>query len=154
MHGLFHEERILMRTFSILCLVAAAIVPLPGYGRSQEINQEALSHFEKALHSQDIQKRIEHYEKALAIEPGFPDALYQLGVAYLYQGAFDKAIETLTRVVPADSAAYADMATHLKDAYTFLAQEYLAEDEIDQALYAIEEALYLDELYSPALAML
>lgn len=143
-----------MRTFSILCLVAAAIVPLPGYGRSWEINQEALSHFEKALHSQDIQERIEHYEKALAIEPGFPDALYQLGVAYLDQGSFDKAIETLTRVVPADSAAYRDMATHLKDAYTFLAQEYLAEDEIEQALYAIEEALYLDELYSPALAML
>lgn len=154
MHGLLHEERILMRTFSILCLVAAAIVPFPGNGYSQEINQDALSHFEKALHAQDIQKRIEHYEKALAIEPGFPDALYQLGVAYLDQGSFDKAIETLTRVVPADSAANSDIATHLKDAYTFLAQEYLAEDEMDQALYAIEEALYLDELYSPALATL
>ena len=67
---------------------------------------DALEHYKKGLElfGQDKHKEaIAEYEKALAVKPGWTDAMHALAMAHMSQGTLDDAIRIGNEIVALDS---------------------------------------------------
>jgi len=83
-----------------------------------------------------IDKAIEHFEAAAAIEPNYAKAHYNLAAALASVGRFDEAIEHYEKAVeiqPKDAAAHNN-----------LGQAFLARGEIEKGMAHCQEAMRLD----------
>jgi tetratricopeptide (TPR) repeat protein len=81
----------------------------------------------------NIESAIAKYEKALALQPAYPEAHYNLGAALLQQGKIDQAIshsEEAIKLQPSDP-----------DAHVVLGNAFMAKQDIDQAIDQYEQAL-------------
>jgi tetratricopeptide (TPR) repeat protein len=87
------------------------------------------------------------YERALAIAPGDPRALYGVGVASLMQGQGERAFELFQQVVAAasgsDEAARPDAAT-LAWAHVYLGRLHDLAQEREDAVAAYRAALAVE----------
>ena len=86
------------------------------------------------------EKAIELYKKALKAKPDFHTSFRNLGLSYLSSGRYDDAIATYRQYLE----KFTDRSRQ-RDAYTDLAQVYLAKGQLSLALEAIENAISLSE---------
>ncbi len=103
---------------------------------------------EAGIESHTFEDAIKEYQKALALDPNYVDALLGIGSAYVDLG-YQKGPGT-----PEAADAFAEAIRHLERAVTLapnranvhaqLARAYLAADRLDAALAEAEQALRLD----------
>ena len=103
---------------------------------------------EAGIESHSFEDAIEQFQKALALEPDYVDALVGIGAVYVDLGyqkgagtpeaadAFAQAIRYLEKAVT--------LAPRRADVHAELARAYLAADRLDAAAAEAEEALHLD----------
>lgn len=89
-------------------------------------------------------KAIEEYKTAISLKPYFPNAINNLGVAYLAAGEVDNAIETLTPLT--QNFAYA--SPHLPN--FLLGQAYFQKHNYPEAINHLKEATLLQPNFSYA----
>lgn len=84
--------------------------------------------FEQAVNAfgeERLDDAIEHYRKALALDPDYQDALHGLGMALFQRGRLDEAIETAKKLIEIDQD---DILAH-----TSLSMFYQAQGRIEEA---------------------
>ncbi len=129
-----------------LCLISKSY--------SQQISSAAVDLVNKGIEAQSVQKKIQLFEQALEIEPRYDKALYHLGRAYYQSGDYPDAIDRLNRVSAADTNYSNGLLLYLRNAYTFLAEKLLQENNIDAAYQNAQDALAIEKNYAPALTVL
>ena len=98
----------------------------------------ALEHYKKGLSLYGEGKytlSIGEYEKALALEPEWSDALQAKGMAQMHSGKLEEALKTLTRVT--------EMAPEDPLAFTSLSMAYVRLENIEEAEKAQAQARLL-----------
>lgn len=86
---------------------------------AQSKSEIAQNHFNEAIQftvSGEIEKAIESYEKSIAADPGYSDAVYNLGALY-----YNKALQ-LTGSVNSDDPTYANMKKEANENYAKAAE--------------------------------
>ena len=92
-------------------------------------------HYDRALEAfagGDLEQATAEYQKALALNPRFTDALHGLAQAYAQQGELEKAIATARRIVeidPDDVLAHTSLSRFLQQQ----GKKAEAEEEANQA---------------------
>jgi tetratricopeptide (TPR) repeat protein len=85
-------------------------------------------YFEQAVNAfgdDKLDESIEMYQKALALDSGYQDALHGLGMAQFSAGRFDEAVATAKRLIEIDND---DILAH-----TSLSMFYQAQGKIEEA---------------------
>src|SRR5437016_14026056 len=85
-------------------------------------------YFEQAVNAfgdEKLDEAIEHYQKALQIDPNYQDALHGLGMALFNRGRVDEAIVTAKKLIELDQD---DILAH-----TSLSMFYQAQGRIEEA---------------------
>lgn len=137
--------------FSVLLLMGLRVATT---SFCQQESRTALQYYSKGLRTESLSGRIKYFEKAVALDPDFDEAAYQLGICYFRRQEFNKTIQSLSRVRNLDAASLRDAQLYLRNAYTFYAQDRNQQEEYEAALYAAQEAVRLDDAYAPALTIL
>ncbi|MBI4466362.1 MAG: tetratricopeptide repeat protein [Acidobacteria bacterium] len=92
-------------------------------------------HYDRALEafaSGNLEEAVAEYQKALALNPSFTDALHGLAQAYAQQGNLDEAIATARRIAeidPDDVLAHTSLSRFLQQQ----GKKAEAEEEANQA---------------------
>ncbi len=81
------------------------------------MGQDALDSYNRGLKSSLAYKKIEHFTKALQMDPNLVEAYEQRAIQYYFRRWFDHAIRDYTRVV--------ELKPHKVDAYLMLGRSYL-----------------------------
>ena len=81
-------------------LILLIVLAVPSVFAQSE-NRQAVSWFESGVEEKDPQKKIEAYAKAIALDPLFVEALYNLGMVYKKQQDYSRAEQFLLRAVQA-----------------------------------------------------
>lgn len=100
------------KTQLLYCLI---FIFIGSFACAQEANEEARKHFSEAITATingETDKSIAAYEKAIAADPNYSDAIYNLGAIY-----YNKAIE-LKGSVKTDDPTYANMKKEANENYT------------------------------------
>lgn len=121
---------------------------------SRQNDQRATELVQKGLRAQDMQKKIQLFEQALALEPHLGDALYHLARAYYQTENYQKAIEKFNLVVQTDSTRTNDVRLYLRNAYAFEAQNLLQQQRFQLAGEYARESLRIDRDFGTALTVL
>ena len=85
-------------------------------------------HFEQAVNAfgdDKLDEAIEHYQRALKIDPNYQDALHGLGMALFNRGRSDEAIATAQKLIELDKD---DILAH-----TSLSMFYQSQGRIEEA---------------------
>jgi tetratricopeptide (TPR) repeat protein len=104
-------------------IASSAVISL--HELKHQVPKKALSEFEKGRKAEskgEVDKAIEHFARAVVIDPEFHDALNDLGVNYIRLNQIPLAIEHLTKAVaiaPRTSVAHANLALALMMADKF-----------------------------------
>ena len=120
----------------------------------QQISPAAVNLVNKGIEAKSVQKKIQLFEQALKIEPRYDKALYHLGRAYYQSGDYANAIDRFNRVSAADANYSNGLLLYLRNAYTFLAEKFLQENNMDAASQNAQDALAIEKNYAPALTVL
>jgi tetratricopeptide (TPR) repeat protein len=94
---------------------------------------EADNWFNKAFHSNDLNKKIEYYQKAILIKPDDYQAWYNMGNAYYNKKDFDKAIEIYYKAI--------NYKPDYSDAWSSLGWIYLKTGDFIKAEEATNKAI-------------
>lgn len=97
---------------TVIMFVVGAFFLLPVLGCDQSDDSiEWLDNGDKEFDEKNYEKAIEHYAKAISIDPDDAYAYYRRGGAYYHLKRYNKAIKDLTKVISIDpnkSSAYND----------------------------------------------
>ena len=116
---------------------------LHGFIRKQRIHHSAYEEFYNALicgKQREDRKAIEHYTKALELNPQMDSAYYNRGLAYADIGEFDKAIEDYSTIINQNSGD--------AGAYSSRGEAYLCKGEYDKAIKDYSETIELKPDYA------
>jgi tetratricopeptide (TPR) repeat protein len=143
---LFSRKRVFLLFFSLsLCFSAVSL----SFGQENTEPEDAVEIFNKgqdAHEKGDLKTAIELYQKALKIIPEFPEAEYQLGIAYL----------TLNQTADAETAFR--RAVELREDWSLpmasLGSLLVQKNQFPEAERVLTKAIELDELNFPAFVAL
>lgn len=111
-------------------------------GPDVRISADAQKEFEKAQtllasdEKESKQEGVSHLEKALKIDPQYPEAQLRLGTAYMDLGQWDKAEQALRKTLEIDPKA--------TNAFFALGDLYLHQKKYDQAEKALQDGLAIE----------
>lgn len=110
-----------MRTQVSIILILAAMLSMahphaPAFAQTAKAIELSKVFYNRALAENDVNKKIEYYEKAINLNPDFLAAHYNLGVTYRLQKQFDKAEASLQAAL-ASATADTDHETRLRVIY-------------------------------------
>jgi Flp pilus assembly protein TadD len=106
---------------------------------SHRVPRQAAKEYDRAVKAKENGTRenaIAHFNRAIAIDPEFSDAINDLGVLYLDAGRTDQAIERFTKAVAVDP--------HAALPYLNLALAYLRQNQLVDGERAARQAMDLD----------
>ncbi|MCH8329858.1 MAG: tetratricopeptide repeat protein [Bacteroidetes bacterium] len=83
-----------------------------------------------------LKKALEHYNKALSINPNYQQAWYNMGVIHSNTGDYDKAVEDFSRSIELDSVD--------PDAYNNRGRLYILQKKADEAIKDLDRAIELN----------
>lgn len=127
---------------------------LPLSAGAQNSNPEAEAHYQNGIKSKNLNEKIKYFEKAVELQPGFLDAIYQLGVTYFQKTQYAAAIQHLGNAVELSNGEYKESKLYLRNAYTFHAVALNESGQAESAVPYAVEATKLDESFAPAYATL
>ncbi len=142
MSFLFSRKRVLFLIFSVL--LSFSVVSLCAAQEDTD-NGDAIEIFNQgqdAHEKGDLKTAIESYQKALKIIPEFPEAEYQLGIAYLALNKPDEAEKSLRRAIELREDWSLPMAS--------LGSVLVQKNQFAEAEKVLTKAVELDEMNSPA----
>ena len=116
---------------------------LHGFIRIQRIRDSAYKEFYSALifgKQMEDQKTIEHYTKALELDPQMGSAYYNRGLAYANIGEYDKAIKDYSTIINRNSGD--------AEAYSSRGDAYLCKGKYDRAIKDYSKAIELKPDYA------
>jgi len=90
----------------------------------------------------EFEKSVEHYDKALELNPDLLETYFNRGLAYTRLQKYDKALEDLTKVI--------ELNPHLAEAYYTRGLVYEYKQNYDKAIEDYDKALEVDPDYSKA----
>lgn len=127
----------------------AFLVSFPAFGQDEEKSDDPVAVFNEAqnLHEKgDLAGAIKLYEKALKIEPAFPEAQYQIGAAQLMLGKKDEAEKSFRLAI--------DLRTDWTLPMTGLGSLLIDKGQLTEAERLLVRAIGLEPLNSVALTAL
>ncbi|MEZ5943677.1 MAG: tetratricopeptide repeat protein, partial [Planctomycetaceae bacterium] len=115
-----------------LLLLAAACAPPPMQSQARAYSERAIAN----LRAGDVDRALVAVEKALALEPDLPQALYARAAIYRVQKEYTAALADLKRVI--------DLAPEEIQGYMTLGLTYQELGDLPQSIATYEQALALD----------
>jgi tetratricopeptide (TPR) repeat protein len=146
MHFLFSRKRILVIIFSML-FGSSAVSNCPAQETAEPDDAVAVFNQGQDAHEKgDLKGAVEFYRKALKIIPEFPEAEYQLGIAYLALNQTENAESAFRRAV----GLREDWSLPMASLGAILVQK----NEYAEAEKILTKAVEIDEMNSPAFVAL
>jgi tetratricopeptide (TPR) repeat protein len=139
---LFSRKRILFLIFSLLLSLSAVSICAAQEDTDSGDAVEIFNQGQDAHEKGDLKGAIELYQKALKIIPEFPEAEYQLGIAYLALNNNDEAEKSFRRAVELREDWSLPMAS--------LGSVLVQKNQFAEAEKVLTKAIELDEMNSPA----
>jgi predicted Ser/Thr protein kinase/Tfp pilus assembly protein PilF len=130
------------------------LIVLPFSLCAQNAYPEAEAHYQNGVQAKTLDEKIKHFEKAVALQPDFLDAVYQLGVTFFRKSQYEAAIRHLARAAALNHGDYKESRLYLRNAYRFQAMALNEKGDPEAALAYALEATKLDESFAPAYATL
>ena len=98
--------------------------------------QDAMDFYQRGLESSLAYKRIEHFTKALELNPNLADAYEKRAIHFYFQRKYDKAIQDYSRVI--------ELKPDHADGYRMLGQAYFKKGQLGGAIANLSRAIELD----------
>jgi tetratricopeptide (TPR) repeat protein len=119
-----------MRRVLVASLTYLLVVSTPA------LAQDAMDFYKRGLKSSLAYKKIEHFTKAIELNPNLVDAYEKRAIHFYFQRKYDRAIQDYSRVIELES----DHA----NGYRMLGQAYFKKGQLDGAIANLNRAIELD----------
>ena len=127
--GGLERERVMKRVL-VVSLIYMLLVS------TSALAEDAMDFYQRGLKSSLAYQRIEHFTKAIELNPKLVDAYEKRAIHFYFQRKYDRAIQDYSRVI--------ELEPYHADGYRMLGQAYFKKGHLDEAIVNLSRAIELD----------